>query len=118
MWHHECRICSFKRLSLSIDFIETEVRKTWNDLCQTIFDGKLKESTRINKKGEARINATGVISTEINFLKSKNYEVFLRGSGIDSNNKLFCLCGIDMYHQWIWIKGEYIIYLLEKDNYL
>ena len=118
MWHHECRICSFKRLSFSIDFIETEVRKTWNDLRQTIFDGKLKESTRINKKGEARINATGVISTEINFPKSKNYKVFVRGSGIDSNNKLFCLCGIDMYHQWIWVKGRVFVDILYKVNYL
>ena len=36
------------------------------DLRQTIFDGKLKESTRINKKGKTRINATAVISAEIN----------------------------------------------------
>lgn len=112
------KFIGFKRLCFKIDFIEEEVKKTWYNLRQIIFGNKLKETIRFNKRGEKRINANGVISTELNFPKSKDYKVFVRGSGIDSKNKPLSLCGINMYYQWIWIKGEYIINLLNKIDYL
>jgi len=97
----ENKFIGFKRLSFSDNFIESEVKRTWLDIRSIILNGKLKEYEIYDKKGNKRINKTGVAAKGINFPKAKDYEVFVRGSGEDSNNKPFNLCGIDMYFMYV-----------------
>lgn len=52
----------------------------------------------------------------INFPKSFDHIVFIRGSGIDSLLKPCCIQGIHMYRQYIWIKGKYMVDRLKKTN--
>ena len=57
-----------------------------------------------------------------NFPKSSTHTVFFRGSGKDHTSKKRRLekWGIDinMYIQWIWIKGTYIVEELSRVPYL
>ena len=64
------------------------------------------------------INPCGTIKTELNFPKSKENLVFVRGSGIDSTCKNEEIYGIKMYRQYVWIKGRYIVDKISKIKFL
>lgn len=106
----------FKRISYDYDFINTEVRHTWEDLRNLILNKGLKEIPELKKDGTKKINPNGVETTSINFPKSFNHIVFVRGSGIDSSLKPCCIQGIHMYRQYIWIKGKYMVDRLKKTD--
>lgn len=106
----------FKRISYDYDFINTEVRHTWEDLRNLILNKGLKEIPKLKKDGTKKINPNGVEATSINFPKSFDHIVFIRGSGIDSSLKPCCIQGIHMYRQYIWIKGKYMVDRLKKTN--
>lgn len=108
----------FKRLTFSEEFINNEVRIVWNEIRDLVNNNKLKETQRRKKDGTLIINKTGIVSTEINFPKSSSYEVFVRGSGIDSTKKPLHLNGIDMYQQYIWIKGIALVKRLSGLEYV
>lgn len=106
----------FKRISYDYDFINTEVRKTWEDLRRLILNKELKEETEYKKDGTPKINPNGLVSTSINFPKSIDHVVFVRGSGIDSSVKPCCVQGIRMYRQYIWVKGKYMVDRLKESD--
>lgn len=72
----------------------------------------------MDKNGNPRKNKKGNYVTSINFPKSRHFPVFVRGDGADSDDKPEHLCGIDMYRQWIWIEGNFIVGMLDGQDYL
>ena len=70
------------------------------------------------KDGKPVVNANGVIKSSVNFPKSRDYNVFVRGSSTDSGYKNEIVNGIRMYRQYIWIKGSYIARILQEKDYL
>ncbi len=112
------KFIGFKRLYYDDEFIENHVKSTWKRMRILINDKKLKESTDYDKHGNSKINKNGVIRKSINFPKSKEYIVFVRGTGTDSSIKPHEINGIKMYHQDYWIKGEYIVEKLNDSPYL
>lgn len=107
------KFIGFKRLSFSEDFIQKDVKKVWNEVRNLIFENKLEEKILLDKDGNPSINSkTGLYKTSINFPKSRDGIVFVRGGSLDSSVKTEEVNGIKMYRQYIWIKGTYIVELL------
>lgn len=77
----------------------------------------LNHVEKIDENGKAVENGNfrflwanqGEPATTINFPKSIDHIVFVRGSGIDSSRKPCCIQGIRMYRQYIWVKGKYMV---------
>lgn len=110
------KFIGFKRLSYDDDFINKEVRHTWEDLRNLILNHALKETPETKKDGSPKINPNGLTATTINFPKSVDHIVFVRGSGIDSSRKPCCIQGIRMYRQYIWVKGKYMVARLKDTD--
>ena len=112
---YENKFLGFKRLSFSDEFIHNEVEKIWNEVRMLIMEKRLVESWVYDKKGKPIINKkTNTQKTSINFPKSKNNIVFVRGSGLDASVKTEEVNGIKMYKQYVWIKGLYIVDVLSN----
>ncbi|WP_288147002.1 MutH/Sau3AI family endonuclease [Thomasclavelia cocleata] len=112
-WKNE--FIGFKRVFFDDVFIQQHVFPMWNDIRKLINENLLEEKVCIRKEtNEPIINPCGTIKTEINFPKSKDNLVFVRGSGVDSTYKNLELNGIKMYRQYIWIKGKYIVDKISK----
>ncbi len=114
----ENRFIGFKRLTFSDEMIQNVVKKVWKEIRWLINENKLKEEIDYNKKNQPIINKNGTIRTKVNFPKSKDNVVFVRGTGQDSHDKVVQLNGINMYRQNIWLKGSYVVELLEKIDLL
>lgn len=112
------KFLGFKRINYSNDFIDYTVKNVWNIIRDLVINNNLKEMSVLNKEGKAIMNKTGVISTALNFPKSSEFDIFVRGSGIDSTKKPLCLNGINMYEQCLWVKGKYIVNQLEEINFI
>ncbi len=109
------KFLGFKRLIFRDEFIQGEVRKIWEEVRSLIWEGKLTETVSLNKEGEPIVNKkTRTFRTEINFPKSRNNLVFVRGGGVDASVKTEEVNGIKMYKQYVWIKGSYIVGELKK----
>lgn len=108
----------FKRISFNDDFLTNEVEKTWKRVRELVNGNKLTNEKLYNKNGSPRINKTGVQQEALNLPKSENYTLFLRGSGSDSISKPECINGIKMYHQYFWLKGAYLVALLNNIDFL
>lgn len=109
----------FKKYSFTDEFIYHDIRNTWEQIRELILNNKLKENI-VYYKGtrKAILNPSGTVKTELNFPKSSENILFVRGSGDDSTKKPICLQGIKMYHQYYWIKGEWIVDILNNIKYL
>ena len=112
------KFLGFKRISYSNDFIDEIVQKVWNEIRNLVINKKLKESVIKDKNGLPIINKTGQVKTTLNFPKSSENNVFVRGSGIDSTKKPLKLNGIVMNEQCLWVKGKYIVNELSKKEFL
>lgn len=112
------KFIGFKRLSFSDGFIQDTVRNVWEEIKGLVNENRLKEELVFDKKGNPRINKNGVYMTSINFPKSKDSNVFVRGSGLNSNAKKEEVNGIKMYRQHVWIKGLYIVERLNQLPFL
>lgn len=109
----------FKRLVFEEEFINTTVKEIWSIIRDLILNNRLKETIVYNKYGNPIINPkTNTLRTTLNFPKSKDYDVFVRGSGIDASNKPMKINGISMYNQYIWIKGSKMVALLNDIDFL
>ena len=64
---------------------EDTILLVWDRIRSLILDKKLK---LVIKKGQPILNQKGLIEKAPNFLKAKEYDVFLRGSGTNSTGKL------------------------------
>ena len=105
------KFLGFQRLVFSDEFIENTVRPVWEDTRNKVINGTLQDVVQRKRDGSAIVNKTGEISSAPNFIKSRDNDVFLRGSGIDSSlrHKTECVNGIRMLPQYIWIKGTSIV---------
>ena len=65
-----------------------------------------------------KVNNNGIIIEAPNFPKSRDYVVFLRGSGKDSTAKPLEINGLKMYYQFVWIKGSYLAEMLNATEFL
>lgn len=102
----ECIFEGFKRFSFNEHFIDTEVKRCWNDARALVFNHTLRE-----------------VNNAPNFPKSSDYTVFFRGSGKNADDRKDRLkeswdIDIPMYLQCVWIKGLYIVNALDPVPYL
>lgn len=114
------KFLGFKRLLFSDDFIDKTVRRLWEDLRDKVINNKLVDVVQRNSDGFPKVNKSGDISSAPNFMKSKDNDVFMRGSGVGSAliHKIECVNGIKMLPQYVWIKGTAIIDELNNTEYL
>ena len=108
----------FKRLSFSDDFIDLNVKSTWERIRELVIYKKLKDVPVLNSKGKPRINKTGIAQTAPNFPKSSEGIIFVRGDSSDSTKKPETVNGITMHRQYIWIKGSYLTQKLDGITFL
>lgn len=109
-------LVGFKRFTFSDVFIDSEVKRTWQEIKDLVSYKRLRFIPKINKRtGKQIINKTGVPAGAPNFPKSKDHTVFVRGTSSDSTHMPECINGISMYKQQAWIKGTFIASLLEEE---
>lgn len=115
----ENKFLGFKRLVFTDEIIENEVKPVWEKVRDLVNNDRLVESVVYNKAGQPIINKkTQTIRTSLNFPKSSEHSIFVRGSGKDSSVKNFELNGIHMYSQYLWMKGSVINKMLEEVEYI
>jgi len=108
----------FKRLTFDENFIQTEVKSTWNKIRDLVLNEKLIEVISYDNENKPFRNKNGIIRSVPNFPKSLANTVFVRGSGVDSSKKNLEINGIKMYPQYVWIKRTALLGLLSKSNFL
>ena len=110
----------FKRFAFDDEFIENEVKRTWDDSRNLIHQKTLKWEYLYDKNGEKRMNNSGSYMGSPNFPKSADYKVFFRGGADDSRDeaKTEEVNGIKMLPQFFWLKGSYIADKLKTIDYL
>ena len=110
----------FKRFAFDDDFIEKEVRKTWEDSRRLIHENELEWEYSYDSCGNKKMNSSGSYMGAPNFPKGSQYTVFFRGGSNNSSEeaKTECVNGIYMLPQFFWLKGLYIVNKLNKINYL
>lgn len=110
----------FKRFSFDNDFINKEVKRTWEDSRNLVFDHKLVWEYKVSKIGERRKNKSGSFQGAPNFPKSSEYIIFFRGGQTDSSEKSRTeeVNGIKMLPQFFWIKGVFMAQKLNDISYL
>lgn len=113
------KFLGFKRVSFDDHFIDNYVHKAWEHTRNLVLNDNLVEETVISKQtGRPIINKNGTPKTKLNFIKGSENPIFVRGSGKDSKHKPLRVNGIDMYAQWIWIKGSIINEILNSLDYI
>lgn len=112
--YKDVKFKGFKVLSFK-DNIDTLVKPTWLELKRLIIEDDLREKIVCFKGTNKPIySKSGIIRSMVNFPKSADYPVFLRGSSSNATNKIFELNGIKMYPQYYWIKGRIISDLINE----
>ena len=114
----ECEFLGFKRISFNSEFVDFEVRKTWERIRYLIKYKELKDVIEYRKDGSPVINPCGTIKSAPNFPKSSEGKVFLRGTSTDSSYKSVCINDVHMTFQNYWVKGTYLVDLLNQTEYL
>lgn len=107
----------FKRIVISDDFINHDVRLCWTMVRELIKEKKLKIVQELRKDGTPIINPkSGTIKEAPNFPKEKNYSVFVRGGGGDSSEKQkTCIInGLRMLPQFVWLAKSATINLFKN----
>lgn len=114
------RFIGFKRLVFSDDFIDTAVRKLWEDTRTKVLEHTLIDVVKRYKDGSPVRNRSGEVSSAPNFLKSSENDVFIRGSGKNSSMcyKTETVNGIRMLPQYVWIRGAAVLKELETTSLL
>jgi len=110
----------FKRFAFDDNFIEDEVKRTWENSRKLIHRNELEWEYLYDKKGNKRMNGSGAYMGAPNFPKSSEYTVFFRGGADVSTEKTRteCVNGIRMLPQFFWLKGSYIANKLQEISYL
>lgn len=115
----ECKFLGFKRVLLDTEQIASSALRTWKRIKFLIENNLVENVPVLGKDGKQRITPkTGVPMFAPNFPKSTEDIVFVRGSGTDASKKPVCLNGVEMYAQYIWILGSFLVYYLSKFPYL
>lgn len=108
----------FKLINFDDEFIENDVRKSWERIKDLIVNDKLEDVIVLDKQGQPRLNASGNIMSAPNFPKSSEGNVFVRGTSSTSDVKPLTINGIKMYRQQMWVKGLYIVEKLDNEEYI
>lgn len=110
----------FKRFAFDEEFIENEVRRTWEDSRKLIHRNELEWEYLYDEHGNKRVNSSGSYMGAPNFPKSSEYNVFFRGGANVSTEKsrTECVNGIRMLPQFFWLKGSYIANKLKEIPYI
>lgn len=110
----------FKRFSFSDDFIENDAKNVWERVRDLVINNKLRIIQEKDKDGNVIINKSGSIRESPNFPKSKESNVFFRGSATDSSdkNKKLVVNGLHMLEQYVWVRGSYVNEQLKALPYL
>lgn len=110
----------FKRFAFDENFIEKEVKRTWDDSRALIHQNKLEWEYLYDKQGNKRRNKNGSYMGAPNFPKSSEYKVFFRGGADISTDetRTEVVNGIKMLPQFFWLKGAYIAQKLQTLAYL
>lgn len=110
----------FKRFAFDDDFIESEVRRTWEDSRNLIHHNELEWEYVYDSNGNKQLNSSGSYMGAPNLPKSSAYKVFFRGGASVSNEKTRteCVNGIRMLPQFFWLKGSYITNKLKNISYI
>lgn len=110
----------FKRFAFDEQFIEKEVRRTWEDSRRLIHRNELEWEFKYDAEGNKRMNTSGAYIGAPNFPKSSEYAVFFRGGADVSTEKTRteCVNGIRMLPQFFWLKGSYIASKLQEIQFL
>ncbi len=108
----------FKMIAFDEEFIENDVRKTWERIKDLVVNDKLEDVIVLDKNGQPRKNRSGNIMSAPNFPKSSEGNVFVRGTSSTSDVKPLTLNGIKMYRQQMWVKGLYIVEKLDIEDYI
>jgi len=108
----------FKMITFDDEFIENDVRKTWERIKDLIVNDKLEDVIVRDRRGQPRKNRSGNIMSAPNFPKSSEGNVFVRGTSSTSDDKPLTLNGIKMYRQQMWVKGLYLVEKLDNEDYI
>ena len=108
----------FKMINFDDEFIENDVRNTWERIKDLVVNDKLEDVIVRTKDGQPRRNPSGNIMSAPNFPKSSEGNVFVRGTSSTSDVKPLTLNGIKMYRQQMWVKGLYIVANLDSEDYI
>ncbi len=110
----------FKRFAFDEEFIENEVKRTWEDSRNLIHHNELEWEYLYDNQGNKRMNKSGSYMGAPNFPKSSEYEVFFRGGADVSTDatRTEVVNGIKMLPQFFWLKGSYIANKLQTLSYL
>lgn len=110
----------FKRFFFDDEFIENDVKNTWDKSRELIRDNNLVWEFELDKFGNKKTNKSGSFKGSPNFPKSKDFNVFFRGGANDSRDeaKTEEVNGIKMLPQFFWLKGAYIAAKLKTIEYL
>lgn len=120
------KFLGFKWFTFSEEFINTTIKEVYEIIRDRLINHTLEEKYVYKKDGTKRINKTGVPMVELNFPKSSEYNIFVRGTSSDSTHKPWILNGtaadgtktIHSYTQQIWIKGSFLVNELNKIEYI
>lgn len=113
------KFLGFKRLVFSEEIIENEVKPVWQRVRDIVNNGELVENIEVDKFNRPRMNKkANTVRTSLNFPKSKNHTFFVRGSGADSTKKTLELNGLNMYSQYLWMRGEVITEMLRSVEHI
>lgn len=106
----------FKRFAFDDNFIENEVKRTWEISRILIHRNELQWEYLYDKNGKKRINSNGSYMGAPNFPKSSEYTVFFRGGADVSTDstRTECVNGIRMLPQFLWLKGSFIANRLQE----
>lgn len=110
----------FKRFAFDEEFIEKEVRRTWEDSRSLIHRNELEWEYVYDQNGNRRMNKSGSYMGAPNFPKSSDYLVFFRGGADVSTDRTRteCVNGIRMLPQFFWLKGSFIARKLQEISYI
>ncbi len=109
----------FKRFAFDDKFINTEVRRMWEDSRKLIHTNTLVWEY-CYKDGKPIINNSGSYKGAPNFPKKADYTVFFRGGANDSSeaSRTQIVNDIKMVPQFFWLRGDYIANKLKTLPYL
>ncbi len=110
------RFVGFRTIVFDDNFIDKEVRPVWNRVRELVRNGELRDVPVLDSSGHQVVNKNGMLRSAPNFPKSSEGIVFIRGTGVDSSDKRECVNGIKMYHQQVWVRGDYIADRLMQDQ--
>lgn len=114
----ENKFIGFKMVNFDENFIENDVKITWQRIKDLIVNDKLEDVIILDKDGNPRTNPSGNIMSAPNFPKSSEGNIFVRGTSSTSDVKPLNINGVQMYRQQIWIKGKYIVEKLNNEDYI